>query len=224
MNFQDWYALFVDQLRTTGSLQWIAVIFGIAEVLLAKRNNAALYPTGIIAASISFFMLIDVRLYAEAILHLYYFFISIYGWMLWSRRKGIPPIAISYASTKDWGITAGIIVIGWIVLYFILITFTSSDVAGWDALVSSTAWAGTWLLAKRKIENWLILNVSNIFAIPLLFHKKLPLFSGLTLFLFVIATFGYYSWKRRYRQQPAFPWLMSPQTTIYNNNRVSANH
>lgn len=200
MNVQDWYDLLKEQLQTTGFLEWMAVIFGIAQVLLAKRNNVALYPAGIVASAISFFMLIEVQLYAEAFLHVYYFVISIYGWILWSRRKNIPPIAISYANTRDWMTTGVIIVLGWIVLYVILVTFTSSDVAVWDAWVSSTAWAGTWLLAKRKIENWLVLNLSNLFAIPLLFYKQLPLFAGLTIFLFVVAIFGFYSWKKRYRK------------------------
>jgi nicotinamide mononucleotide transporter len=201
MSIQHWFDLLRDQLYSTALLQWIAVAFGVAQVLLAKQNKVALYPAGIIASFISFFMLIDVQLYAEAVLHLYYFFVSIYGWLLWSRRRNVPPVEISYANTRDWCITAGIIILGWGVLYAVLKTFTSSDVAGWDAWISATAWAGTWLLAKRKIENWLILNVSNIFAIPLLFNKELVLFSGLTLFLFVVAIFGYFSWRKRYRQQ-----------------------
>jgi len=53
-----------------------------------------------------------------------------------------------------------------------------------------------WLLAKRKIENWILLNVSNICAIPLLFYKKLPLFAGLTVFLFIIGVQGYFSWRK----------------------------
>jgi nicotinamide mononucleotide transporter len=69
----------------------------------------------------------------------------------------------------------------------------------WDAWVSATAWAGMWLLAKRKVENWILLNISNIFAIPLLFYKQLPLFAGLTIILFIVAVFGYFDWRRKYK-------------------------
>ena len=61
--------------------------------------------------------------------------------------------------------------------------------------MTSTAWAGMWLLAKRKIENWILLNTSNLFAIPLLIHKDLYLFAALTTFLFVVAIFGYWKWR-----------------------------
>jgi len=73
---------------------------------------------------------------------------------------------------------------------------TDSDVPLFDAFVSSTAWAGMWLLAKRKIENWIFLNISNVVAIPLLFHKKLPLMACLTTFLFIVAIFGFLDWKK----------------------------
>ncbi|HBI87968.1 MAG TPA: nicotinamide riboside transporter PnuC, partial [Sphingobacterium sp.] len=60
---------------------------------------------------------------------------------------------------------------------------------------------GMWLLAKRKIENWILLNISNLMAIPLLIHKGLFLYSGLTLFLFVMAFSGYFNWRRIIREE-----------------------
>jgi nicotinamide mononucleotide transporter len=98
-------------------------------------------------------------------------------------------------------ITLGIAILGWGFLYIILEHFTDSDVPIMDAFVSSTAWAGMWLLAKRKLENWVWLNVSNLVAIPLLFHKNLAMFALLTVFLFVIAIFGYLDWKKILNQE-----------------------
>jgi nicotinamide mononucleotide transporter len=93
----------------------------------------------------------------------------------------------------------GIVFLGWGILYVTLVSFTKSDVPGWDAWVSSTAWAGMWLLAKRKVENWLLLNISNAFAIPLLFMKDLPLFAVLTIILFLVACKGYFDWMKKAR-------------------------
>jgi nicotinamide riboside transporter PnuC len=63
-------------------------------------------------------------------------------------------------------VVIAIVVVGFRLLYFMLKRFTSSTVPFWDAWASTTAWAGMWLLARRKIENWILLNVSNLFAIP----------------------------------------------------------
>ena len=89
---------------------------------------------------------------------------------------------------------------GFAVLAVLLKYFTPSTVPFWDAWVSSTAWAGMWLLAKRKIENWVLLNISNLFAVPLLFYKQLPMFAALTVFLFIIAVQGYFEWRKIIRK------------------------
>jgi nicotinamide mononucleotide transporter len=70
-------------------------------------------------------------------------------------------------------------------------------------LAAVIAWAGTWLLARRKIENWVLLNVSNLLYIPLLLYKELPLLAVLTVFLFIVAVFGFFDWRRRYKLQAA---------------------
>ena len=198
---QHWIELFTDQMRQTTLLEWVAVILGVMEVLLAKKNNVWLYPAGIGGSAITITLLLEVGLYAESALSAYYVVMSIYGWYIWVRRAGGPPLKIAYATQKEWVITGLIAFVGWGVIYLLLHHFTSSTVPVWDAWVSSTAWAGTYLLARRRIENWLVLNVSNLFAIPLLFHKNLALFAALTLFLFVIAIFGYFDWKKIYHQE-----------------------
>jgi len=53
-----------------------------------------------------------------------------------------------------------------------------------------------WLMAKRKIENWVYLNISNIISIPLLIYKELYIYAGLTAFLFTVAISGYIKWKK----------------------------
>ncbi len=170
--------------------------FGVSEVLLAKKNNIWLYPTGIISILLSMFLLLNVKLYAEMLLSIYYLVMSVYGWIIWKKRKQDGENQVSWSSKRETIIAIVISSLGFVVLYLVLRHHTDSDVPILDAFVSSTAWAGMWLLAKRKIENWIFLNISNIVAIPLLFHKKLPLMGCLTTFLFVVAIFGFLDWKK----------------------------
>jgi nicotinamide mononucleotide transporter len=189
-----WIELFNEQIKETSLLQWLAVILGVAEVLFALYDNIWLYPTGIASTIIAIYLLLTVQLYADSALNVYYLVMSVYGWVHWAKKKQGPEVVISWSGKKDWLISLSISIGGWLVLYLLLKYLTPSNVPVWDALVSSTAWAGMWLLAKRKIENWIFLNISNLFAIPLLFYKQLPLFAALTLFLFVIAFGGLYKW------------------------------
>ncbi|WP_057938024.1 nicotinamide riboside transporter PnuC [Algoriphagus resistens] len=189
-------SLLAEQIESTSLLEWIAVGFGVSEVLLARKNNVLLYPAGIIGILCSGFLLVDAKLYAETLLHAYYLVMSIYGWAMWKNRSASGASQISRSTGAEQRITWAIALGGWAFLYFMLTNFTDSDVPVIDAFVSSTAWAGMWLLAKRKLENWIWLNVSNLVAIPLLFHKQLILISFLTIFLFVVAVFGYFDWKK----------------------------
>jgi nicotinamide mononucleotide transporter len=196
-----WIQLLIQQLQQTTLLEWLAVIFSVAEVLLARVNNVWLYPTGIMGTLIGIYVLLISGLYAESVLNVYYVVMSVYGWIFWLTKRGKIPVKISWCTKQEWIVVLAIVFVGWLILYLVLKHFTNSNVPVWDSFVSSTAWAGMWLLARRKIENWILLNISNLFAIPLLFYKSLVLFALLTLFLFVIAIWGYFDWRAIYRKE-----------------------
>lgn len=193
---------FTVQLMQTTIIEAVAVFFGVASVLLANRNSVWLYPTGIVSTGLYLYIMSSVGLYAETLLNGYYLAMSIYGWVRWQQNKeDMSASAITYNSAKDWKIAIGITTIGFVVLYFTLSRYTDSDVPIADAVVSAFAWAGMWLLAKHKIENWVFLNISNAIAIPLLIYKGIPLTALLTVVLFTVAVFGYFRWKKLHRLQ-----------------------
>ncbi|HEY8658018.1 MAG TPA: nicotinamide riboside transporter PnuC [Hanamia sp.] len=201
MNVHDWWSLFVQQIRETSWLEWLAVTLGVAEVLYAKANKIWLYPTGIAGTLLSIYLFMMAGLYAEGLLNGYYVIMSVYGWWYWIKKKNLTPVKITYCTRKEWLTVISIVAGSFIILYLLLKNFTPSTVPFWDAWISATAWAGMWLLAKRKIENWILLNISNAFAIPILFYKHLLLYSGLTIFLFIVAVQGYITWRKITRKE-----------------------
>ncbi|HRO44129.1 MAG TPA: nicotinamide riboside transporter PnuC [Flavipsychrobacter sp.] len=203
MNADDFLSQLSQQLSATSPWEWVAVIFGVIQVLFAWKNNVLLYPAGIISTVFSIYLLASVQLYAESFLNVYYLVMSIYGWVYWLGKKSKQELPVTKANHQQLFIASAIVLFGWAILYFILRQYTNSDVPAWDAIVSSAAWAGMWLLAKRKLENWIFLNISNIVAIPLQFHKNIPLYAMLTTVLFVVAIFGFYNWKKIMKMQTA---------------------
>lgn len=201
MNIQALLHLLAEQLEETDWLQWMGLLLGVAEVLLARANKIALYPTGIAGCAVSIYLLLQAGLYGECLLTCYYIIMSFYGWWYWIKKRDLPPVRISYSTKQEWMTVGAIVGIGYLLLYLVLKNFTPSTVPEWDALVSSTAWAGMWLLARRKIENWILLNISNALAIPLLFQKALPLYALLTVFLFIVAVQGYFSWQKKIKKE-----------------------
>ena len=201
---------FTEQLQAgfllTSWLERLAVVFGVVQVLLSRQNKLSNYFFGIIGIAFTMVVLYEAKLYAEILLNAYYLLMSVYGlwyWKFGNQRE--PEVLISRCSKQDWSIVSGIVLGGFVLLFVFLHHFTDSDVPVMDAFVSCTAWAGMWLLAKRKIENWILLNISNFVAIPLLFHKELYLFACLTIFLFMVAISGYFKWKK----------ILTTQTQLY---------
>ncbi|WP_404985678.1 nicotinamide riboside transporter PnuC [Chryseobacterium sp. M5] len=185
-----------DILQQTTWQEWLGVFFSVFQVLLARKNNSNNYLFGIAGISLTLYVMIQSKLYAEFTLNLYYLVMSIYGWLYWKFGKRKSKTTISETTNNEKLITAGIVIGTFSIFYFFLTNFTDSDVPILDSLVSAFAWAGMWLMARRKIENWILLNISNIIAIPLLIHKGLYLYAILTAFLFIVAISGYLEWRK----------------------------
>lgn len=183
-------------LQQTTWQEWLGVFFSVVQVLLARKNNSNNYLFGIAGILLSLYVMFFAKLYAEFTLNLYYLAMSIYGWLYWKFGKRKTETNISETTNQEKLITTGIVIGTFCLFWFFLTHFTDSDVPVLDSLVSAFAWAGMWLMARRKIENWILLNMSNIIAVPLLIHKGLYLYSILTAFLFIVAISGYMEWRK----------------------------
>ena len=187
-------------LKTTW-MEWLGVSFAIVQVLLAQKNNIHNYLFGIAGILLALYVKFNAKLYAEFTLDLYYLVMSIYGWIFWKFGKQQTETPITFTTSSEKYKTAGIVLGAFVIFYTFLTQFTDSDVPFWDSIVTAFAWAGMWLMAKRKIENWVLLNISNIISIPLLIHKDLYLYAALSAFLFIVAIFGYINWHKIIKNQ-----------------------
>lgn len=181
-------------------LESIAVLFGILSVIYSKKNSILLYPTGLVSTTIYVYLLFIWELYGDLIINAYYVYMSIYGWLLWSQKDRFDndTLKITYMNAKDKQICLGIFVISVIFVSGVYVYFNKFSYwwAYLDTLVTGLSFIGMWLLAKRKIENWLFLIAADVIAIPLFFYKGYTLSSILYIFLTIIAIYGYLAWKR----------------------------
>src|SRR5260221_7871132 len=112
--FQEGFDLVAKEGSQIEIVQWVILILGVSEVLLAKANNIFLYPIGIAATVLSVFVLFKAQLFAESLLNVYYIVMSVYGWWFWIKKKNKPVVKITYANHRDWMITCMIGVVGWL--------------------------------------------------------------------------------------------------------------
>jgi len=198
--FNFLFSQYKDYSNTQIALESIAVVLGIISVWYSKNNSILLYPTGLASTIIYIYLLYDWQLYGDLLINMYYFYMSVYGWILWGRRyeNGNDSLKITLISYKDYIVCGLIFVFSIIFVSGIYIVLNRFD-KWWayaDIVMTGLLFVGTWLLAKRKLENWLFLIAGDIIAIPLFYLKGYTLTSILNVFLIVIAIAGYLSWKR----------------------------
>lgn len=199
MDLQEFYRILIASIENLSWLEAAAVVFAIISVFCAKANNIWVYPTGIAGILLSIYIFIDskYKLYPDAALNLYYLVMSIYGWYFWSKNKGSEEeTPITNCDKKEYITAALLFLVLWGGLYWWLSTYRINNVPLMDSFTSSMAATGMWLLAKRKIENWIALLIADFVAIGLFFYKSLLLFSLLNVFYVVIAILGYLAWKK----------------------------
>lgn len=192
-----WQAL-IDGLLNTSWLEFTAVTFGIISVLFSRMENIWVYPTGIVNTSIFIYLSVVAGLYAEAGVNFYYTVMSIIGWVLWSKKSdGASTLQITRSSGSEWRKTLVFFFLCWALLYGILIKFTDSTVPLADAFASASAYTAMWLMARKKLENWLWWIGTNIASIPLYFIKGLVFTSFQYLVFLILAIWGFAEWRKR---------------------------
>jgi len=179
-------------------LEITGVVFGLLSVWFSKNNNVLVFPTGMISTSIFVYLLYKWILLGDMMINAYYFIVSIYGWYVWTRKQNNVVTPISTLNYKEKKISILIFVFSIIFVYSIYVYFDkwNSFTAYIDNLTTAIFFVGMWLMAKRKIENWIFWIIGDIISIPLYFYKGLTFTSLQYLIFTFIAIAGYYSWKK----------------------------
>jgi len=198
LSLHEIYQQFIDGMRHTTWLEYIAVFAGIASVLFSRKENILVYPTGIINTVLyTWFCFSWWELYAEGSLNFYYTIMSLYGWYAWTRKKEGKPMSITFNNRKDWIISISFFIISWAVLYYILKEHTNSNVPWADSFASAAAYTGMWQMTRKKVENWIWWIITNIVSIPLYFYKHAVFTSVQYVVFLILAVLGLISWIKK---------------------------
>jgi len=179
-------------------LEITAVVFGLLSVWFSKNNNILVFPTGMISTFIFIYLLYKSVLLGDMMINAYYFIMSIYGWYVWTREENNSITLISRINAKEKNICILIFIFSLIFVYSIYVYFDkwNSLTAYIDNLTTAIFFVGMWLMAKRKIENWIFWIIGDIISVPLYFYKGFTFTSLQYLIFTFIAIAGYYSWKK----------------------------
>ena len=166
------------------------------------------WPLAILSSALYGVVFWDSQLYGEASLQVMFILIALWGWHQWHKGtqstppdiQTAPPLKISQLNTNEFKQTAATTLLAWPVMAYFLNRYTDSDVAIWDALVTSLSLLGQYLLAKKKIENWWVWMVVNIITVGLMLVKSLWLTALLYVLFAVLSYIGLKTWRSQHGQ------------------------
>ena len=203
--FDTLFGQYYDYETTDVVLEIIAVIFGFLSVWFSKQNKVLVFPTGMISTVIFVYLLLKWELLGDMMINVYYFIMSVYGWYIWTRKTGNEAATpISRTTFTEKKISIAIFLATLLFVYLVYQNFDkwTSWIAYVDTLTTAIFFVGMWLMAKRKIENWIYWIIGDIISVPLYFHKGFTFTSLQYLIFTFIAIFGYIAWKKRINSNP----------------------
>ena len=203
MSFQEIWQQFIEGMKNTTWLEYIAVFAGIASVWYSRVENILVYPVGLINTIIYVWLSVKGELLGEASVNLYYTIMSIYGWLLWTKKdkEQHAIVHVKFSDHRWWlyqlAFFAAFYVTIFISLTYLKRSFAPGAIPWADAFASATAFTGMWLMTKKKVESWYWWIATNIASIPLYFVKQYVFTSVYYLVLLIMAVWGLMEWRKR---------------------------
>ena len=180
-------------------LEFIVFVFGILSVWFAKKENVLVFPTGLVATTITVYLLFNAGYFGDMIINFYFSIMSVYGWYNWSKKiQNQSKITISRTNEKEKLIGFGLFFLTLLVIYGIYKYFGIPILTEnyFDILASGIFFTAMWFMANKKIENWTLWIVGNIIVIPLYAYRGLGILSVQYIIFTILAITAYLEWKK----------------------------
>lgn len=182
--------------ETLNYLEVFAVFTSYACTFLCVVERRINYPIGAVSCFAYSFLFFSFGLYASAVINVYLTIALVYGWFRWKSDSDTRPV--THVSLK-W-IPAYIAVTA--VFYYIAATIVNSlggSLAATDTVVLVGSMLAQFLLDNKKIENWIVWMVVNVFAIYTYATAGLPLAAFQYVFFLLNAFYGLAMWRNSMR-------------------------
>lgn len=181
-------------------MEWIAALLGIACVALAAMRSVWTFPTAIGSVALVGIVVFEARLYSDALLQLFFIAANLYGWAGWLRSRALAGEVVvermTPASRGRWG---GGIAVAALLWGGVMHAMTDASYPWWDAAIAAASVAAQWLMARRRIEHWLLWIAVDLASIPLYLVKGLEALAGLYLVYLALSVWGLVGWRRAER-------------------------
>ena len=176
---------------------------GTLSIALLIKQNIWTWPIGIAYTLASLYIFFTAKLYADFALHVFFLFMSFYGWYYWLQGNSTfdSELPVSRESKKVLAYSIIICVLAIILASNLFTIYTDAELPYWDNTTSILSVLAIWLQSRKKIESWVFWLIIDILSVGIYFYKDLYLYSLLYSIYVAMAFFGYATWLKSYRNE-----------------------
>ena len=178
-------------------LDIVTTVLGLAYILLEYKASVWMWAVGFAMQALGIVLYYQKGLYADCGMEFYYLAMTMYGYWKWihgtPRKEPLPIRHFPQRLVLPWLVIIAAI---WGIIYWLLVTFTNSNVPLADSFTTALSIIGIWALAHKYLEQWFIWIAVDVVTCVLYFYKDIPFKASLYGLYVVIAVFGYMKWRR----------------------------
>lgn len=172
----------------------IALVFGVAGVLLTIRQSIWCWPIALISVCASSFEFYEQRLFGDMALQGFYFVSGIYGWWFWKENQK-RSFTIGKVKTNEW-IWLLVFTLVQVGVYYFLLVYFKGDQVFLDSLLTAGSITATYMMTRKWIQNWIVWVIIDGAYVFLYLIKDMWMFALLYFCFTLMAAYGYITWKR----------------------------
>lgn len=186
---------------------WIELagtIMSLFYLYYSIKEKLSLWVFGFLSALFYIVVFYNAKFYADMSLQFYYLAVSVYGFVSWKMGKlsnGNNHLVIRTTSFTNLIYLSLSALLIFILYYFVLANFTDSPLPIADSLTTALSIVATWMLARKRIEHWLLWIFIDAFSAVLYIQKELYTTAVLFVIYTIMAIVGYYSWRKMMRKE-----------------------
>ena len=178
-------------------LDIVTTVLGLAYILLEYRASVWMWLAGFLMQALGIVLYYQKGLYADCGMEFYYLAMTVYGYWKWihgsASKEALPIRHFPRRLVLPWLLLIAMV---WGFIYWLLVTFTNSNVPLADSFTTALSIVGIWALAHKYLEQWFIWIAVDVVTCALYFYKDIPFKASLYALYVVIAVFGYIKWRR----------------------------
>lgn len=179
--------------RELNWLEVFAVFTSYSCTYLCVKERRINYPIGAISSAAYSVLFLQSGLLSSALLNAYLVPTLVYGWIRW--RKDVDKRPVTNIRLK-WLPVYTLVTIAGYSGATLLSHLLHGSMAWSDSVILAGTILAQFLLDNKKLENWLIWAIVNVFAIYTYSLSHLPLVALQYVFFLANTMYGYLVWKR----------------------------